>query len=52
MEGPHLGSMAAAPQLGYVPPDLSHLTEDERRIIQTVMRRQKAEEAAEADVLK
>lgn len=33
-------------------PDLSHLTEDERKIIESVMVRQKKEEEVEAQVLK
>lgn len=44
----HLGSMS--PAFGYA--DISHLNEDEKRIIETVMLRQKAEEEKQADVLR
>ena len=37
--------------LSYVP-DLSHLTEDEKRIIQDVMIRHKMEEDQEAEILR
>lgn len=39
---------------GIIPPspDLSHLTDSERQIIESVMMRQKAEERQEAEVLK
>lgn len=33
-------------------PDLSHLTEEERQIIQNVIMRQKMEEEKEAEILK
>lgn len=33
-------------------PDLSHLTEEERRIIESVMARQKEEEDREKEILK
>ncbi len=33
-------------------PDLSHLTEEERKIIESVMMRQKKEEEKEAELLK
>lgn len=45
---------AAAPAAGAIPemPDLSHLTEEERKIILGVMDRQKKEEAKEQSMLK
>lgn len=49
------GSVAAAASAaGAVPemPDLSHLTEEERKIILGVMERQKNEEAKEQSMLK
>ncbi|XP_049629799.1 regulating synaptic membrane exocytosis protein 2 isoform X13 [Suncus etruscus] len=49
--GPRGRPGAAAPQPADMP-DLSHLTEEERRIIQAVMERQKKEEEKEQSVLK
>lgn len=43
--------LTTSPPLGYVP-DLSHLTEEERRIIEDVMKRQRMEEEKEAEILK
>lgn len=54
-QGPRGGpGPAAASAAGAMPeiPDLSHLTEEERRIILGVMDRQKKEEAKEQSMLK
>uniref|UniRef100_A0A3P9I4P8 Regulating synaptic membrane exocytosis 2 n=1 Tax=Oryzias latipes TaxID=8090 RepID=A0A3P9I4P8_ORYLA len=50
--GPGPAAAAAAPSATPEMPDLSHLTEEERRIILGVMDRQKKEEAKEQSMLK
>lgn len=56
MSAPHgpRGGPGPAAAAGAVPemPDLSHLTEEERKIILGVMERQKNEEAKEQSMLK
>lgn len=52
MSGPAGPALAAAPGLGPELPDLSHLTEEERSIILSVMERQKEEETKEKSMLK
>ncbi|XP_042070803.1 regulating synaptic membrane exocytosis protein 2 isoform X14 [Haplochromis burtoni] len=52
MSGPAGPALAAEPGLGPELPDLSHLTEEERSIILSVMERQKEEETKEKSMLK
>lgn len=52
MSGPAGPALAAKPGLGPELPDLSHLTEEERSIILSVMERQKEEETKEKSMLK
>ncbi|XP_065327430.1 regulating synaptic membrane exocytosis protein 2-like isoform X13 [Pelmatolapia mariae] len=51
MSGPAGPALAAEPGLGPELPDLSHLTEEERSIILSVMERQKEEETKEKSML-
>lgn len=46
-----MGLLAHSPPTAFMP-DLSHLTDEERKIILDVMARQKMEEDKEAEILK
>lgn len=52
MSGPAAPALATEPGFGPELPDLSHLTEEERSIILSVMERQKEEEKKEQSMLK